>query len=74
MDLKTQILDAVAANLREFGYPDARGDNITTTRIFAMFAERQIKEFGEKHAGDPNVQSAVESILVDIDATIGTEG
>lgn len=73
MTLKTQILEAVAANLREFGYPDARADNITSTRLFSMFAEDQVKGFGRQHAGNADVQEAVASILADIDAATGVE-
>lgn len=70
MALKQDILGAVAANLREFGYPDATGENVATTKLFAMFGKDQVKEFGEKHADNAEVQAAVSEIVAEMDKAI----
>lgn len=65
-----RILEAVAGNLNDFGYPDARYDNITSTRVFAMFAESQVADFGLKHRLDPEVKAACDAILEAIKTTV----
>lgn len=68
MALRDDVLGAVAANLREFGYPDASADNILTTRLFAMFARSQLADFMEKHEGNREVAGAIQPMLDQIDA------
>lgn len=70
MDLKHAIKDAVAKNLREFGYPDASAENVTSVRLFAMFARDQVQDFGRKHIANAEVQDAVAVVLAEIDATV----
>lgn len=52
---REQLCDAVARNLREFGYPDARGDNVLTVYLFGQFAKSQLKEHAEKYPEDAAV-------------------
>jgi hypothetical protein len=72
MSLRTDILGAVARNLREFGYPDCTADNVLTTKLFAMFARDQLVEFMEKHEGNQEVASTVQPMLDEIDKTVAT--
>ena len=73
MTLKAQILEAVAANLREFGYPDAKADNITSTHLFSMFGRDQVQGFKDKHAGNAEVATACDEIFAEMDAAQGIE-
>jgi hypothetical protein len=70
MALREEILGAVAKSLVEFGYPDARADNILTTKIFAMFARSQLEDFldGQKN---PEVIAVVNPMLDQIAETTG---
>ena len=70
MALKDDILEAVARNLKEFGYPDARADNVTTTRLFSMFGKSMVEDFAEKHADKPEVQAVTAEILADMEKAI----
>lgn len=74
MTIKTQILEAVAANLREFGYPDAKADNVTSIGIFAAFAEPQVLNFGHQHKGNAAVEAAVAEIAAECKATVEGRG
>lgn len=67
-DLKTQIKKAIAANLREFGYPDATADNILAGGILTMFAKGQIEDFAEEHPDNGDVQGACRDLLAECPA------
>lgn len=69
--MKQQILEAVAANLRDFGYPDAKASNVTTTRLFAMFGKRMVEEYQEKHERNTDVVAACDEILDEMNTAIG---
>lgn len=63
MSLETQIKEAIAANLREFGYPDASAENVLEGGVLTMFATRQIEEFAEQHPEKKDVQDACRKLL-----------
>lgn len=62
-DLKKQIKEAVARNLRDFGYPDASADNVLAGGILTKFATRQIEDFADEHPGKTDVQTACRELL-----------
>lgn len=71
MTLKERILDGVAKNLREFGYPDATAQNVATTKLFAMFGKDQVQDFmDEKCVGNPEAEQACREILTDMEQAI----
>lgn len=67
-ELREKILDTVAANLVEFGYPDANRDNVTTAPILAAFGQKMVREFAEKHADNADVQAVCQQIVDEMDA------
>lgn len=67
-DLKERLLEAVAANLREFGYPSCTTKNVITDRVYRMFARRQIEDYrDERTDGKNNAFRACEEILAKMD-------
>lgn len=70
MSLKTDILEAVAKSLREFGYPDCTAENVLTTKLFAMFARTQLEDFMEASEGNQEVVGIVQPMLDEIDKTV----
>lgn len=61
---REQLSEAVARNLREFGYPDAKASNVLTVYLFAQFAKPQLEEHAEKYPEDAEV---IASMLSDIE-------
>lgn len=72
MSLRDDILGAVAANLREFGYPDCTPDTVLTTKVFAMFAKSQLQDFMDD-CGRAEVTEVVQPMLDQI-AKLEEEG
>lgn len=70
MDVKQQILEAVAANLRAFGYPEATAENVTRALNYAMFAETSVARHRYDHAHQPDVAAACDAILAEIKALV----
>ncbi len=68
--MKDEILKAVARNLQEFGYPDAAADNVSKTKLFAMFGKSMVEEFRDKHGKDSHVAKACEEVLAEMEEAI----
>ena len=51
--------------LREFGYPDARADNVLTTYLFARFFRSALEDLLEAR---PITKDVIEPMLAEIDA------
>lgn len=68
--MKDEILKAVARNLQEFGYPDAAADNVSKTKLFAMFGKSMVEEFQDKHEGNLQVSNVCGEILAEMEEAI----
>lgn len=66
MDItRDKLCAAGAKNLREFGYPDARPDNVLTKWLFAQFFKSMLEETMEEQ---PDARAVIEPMLAEIAA------
>lgn len=63
--IRDQLLKAGAKNLRQFGYPDARPDNLLTTFLFGQFFKSMLEETLEAR---PALADTINPMLAEIAA------
>jgi len=62
--LRNAVLESVAKNLREFGYPDATAENVATDWLYAKFVLSNLEEERDtliRHGG-PTMRAVIDSI------------
>lgn len=63
-DLTSRLREACAKSLREFGYPDATADNVTTVWLFGQFTKRLLED--QMHDGPAAFKVSCQTLLDEI--------
>ena len=62
--IREQLLEAGAINLRKFGYPDCTAENIMSSMVFRAFFKGMLEDNKGK---SPTVDEVIQELLTEID-------